>query len=264
LNNWTILFIFLLVVYLGVCLIFYNFQESFLFHPRKTAQDFVYEFNYPFEEQWYDTPNQGRIHSLTFKAEDSKGVIFYLHGNAGSLRDWGWVYADFIPRAYDLVIIDYRGYGKSTGKLSESNMVSDASFVFESLKQAYSEQEIIIYGRSIGTGVAVQLAAQQKAKALVLESPYYSISDIAKVLAPIFPTNLLLRFKFESFKFLKDINYPIYILHGEKDVVVPFTSGKKLAYSFPEGVKFYSVEEGQHNDLSNFSEFGEMLTEALK
>lgn len=263
-SNWSIALIFLVVIYLGICLFFYSYQESFLFHPRETAQDFSYEFNYPFVERWFDTPNEGRIHTLTFKAQESKGLVFYLHGNAGSLRDWGWVYADFVPHGYDLLVLDYRTYGKSTGRLSQEFMINDAVFIYDELAKEYKEENIIIYGRSIGSGVAVQLAAQKSAKTLVLESPYYSIADVAKRIAPIFPLNILLRYKFESFRFIKDLNCPTYIIHGKADQVVPFSSGKKLAEQGGSNLVFIPIEEAQHNNISNYPEFGEMLDEVLQ
>ena len=261
--NWILLFLFFSLVYLGACLFFYFYQESFLFHPRSTAQDFEYDFNYPYEEKWYDTSNNSCIHTLKFSVKDSKGLVFYLHGNAGSLRDWGWVYTDFISRGYDLLILDYRTFGKSKGKLSEQNMVNDACFVFDQVSETYPKENIVIYGRSIGTGVALQLAAQRKAKGLILESPFYSIADIASKIAPIFPVKLLLRFKFESYSYINQVNYPTYIIHGVEDKIVPFSSGNKLAQEAKNETYLIPVQEAQHDNLSDYLEFSELLNKVL-
>ncbi len=263
LNSWYIILSVLIFVYIGIAVFFYFYQESFLFHPRKTSSNFKYNFDYPFEEQFYETPNNGQIHSLKFKAADSKGVVFYLHGNAGSLRDWGWLYAEFIPKNYDLVLIDFRSYGKSSGPLSEANMHSDVQFVYDELKKEYAENKIIIYGRSVGTGMAVRLAANAHAKSLVLETPYYSIADIANNLAPIFPYTLLLKYKFESYKYINQVKSPIFIIHGDNDNVVPFKSGNKLYQKAKDKVTFYKVKDGQHNNLSQFNEYEEMLNAVL-
>jgi len=253
----------LLLVYLGIAVFFYFYQENFLFHPRKTSINFKYNFDYPFEEKIYTTPHNGKIHSLKFSVENPKGLIYYLHGNAGSLRDWGWLSSDFIPQGYDLVLIDYRSYGKSTGVLSEANMHSDVQFIYDELKKEYAENDIIIYGRSIGTGMAVRLAANNNAKHLVLETPYYSIADIAKNIAPIFPYNFLLKYKFESYKYINQVKSPIFIIHGDNDNVVPFKSGYNLYQKAKDKITFYKVKDGQHNNLSQFAEYTEMLQSLL-
>jgi hypothetical protein len=225
--------------------------------------DYVYDFDYPFEEQFYKTPKNGNIHTLKFKAKDSKGLVFYLHGNAGSLRDWGWVYADFVKNGYDVFLIDYRSYGKSKGKLSESNMNSDVAFLYEEMKKEYPEKNIVVYGRSIGTGMASKLASSTNPKAVILESPYYSIKDVAKKIAPIFPLEILLKYKFKSFKYLERATSPIYILHGTNDNVIPFQSGEKLYELYKDKIILYKVDGGQHNDLSQYPEYTKMLNEVL-
>jgi hypothetical protein len=261
--KWNIILISVVFVYFGICLFFYLYQESFLFHPRATNKDYVYDFDYPFEEKLFETPHLGVIHTLKFKVKNPKGLVFYLHGNAGSLRDWGWIYPDFINRGYDLFIMDYRGYGKSKGELSETNMHADASFLYDELKKHYAEQDIIIYGRSIGTGIAAKLAESNFPKAVILESPFYSIRDVAQKIAPIFPLELLLKYKFKSFKSLEKAKSPIYIIHGTNDNVVPFKSGEKLYLNNQGKVTFFKVAGGQHNDLSQYAEFKEMLNEVL-
>ena len=264
-SNWHLILIAFAVIYLGICIFFYAYQESFLFHPRVTAQDFVYDFDYPYEESFYASPNNGNIHALHFKAQgESKGLVYYLHGNAGSLRDWGWIYVDFVKRGYDLCLIDFRSYGKSTGKLSEANMLGDVAFVYQELLEDYNEEDIVVYGRSIGTGMASYLASQTTPKALILESPYYSVADIARNIAPIFPLNILLKYKFESYKSIPEVSCPIHLIHGDNDNVVPFKSGKKLYEVSPENITFYPVSGGQHNDLSKFKELGELYDNVFK
>jgi len=264
LNNLLALLGPIVLIYIGLALFFYWKQESFLFHPRTTHADFQYDFFYPHNELWFDTPNDGRIHGLEFKAENSKGVVFYLHGNAGSLRDWGWVYKDFVPRGYDLVLIDYRTYGKSKGRLSEFNLIQDALFVYDAISESYPVEKRIIYGRSLGTGIAIQLAAKREAKALVLETPYYSIKDLIGRLATFFPLELMLRYPLKSYQYLHSIRYSKYIIHGENDQVVPYQSGLKLFQSNHLGqIEFVSVPKGQHSDLSNFNEYKDLLNRVL-
>lgn len=254
----------IVVAYLAICVFFYVYQESFLFHPRKTRADFKYDFDLPVKEKFYATPNNGNIHTLKFEVKNSKGVVLYMHGNAGSLRDWGWIYKDFVARGYDIVLIDYRTYGKSTGKLSEKNMHSDVTFIYDELKKEYQENQIIVYGRSIGTGMATHIASIRKPKTLVLETPYYSIIDIAKRIVPFLFLEPLLKYKFKSFKFLKTVECPIYFLHGTNDNVVPYATGLRLYNTVKDRAILITVQDGQHNNLSQFEAYYKMLDEVLQ
>lgn len=259
-----ILAVVLIILYLIILLFFYHKQEALLFHPSKTAQDFQYKYPTAFEEKFYETPNQGKIHTLYFKAENPKGVILYFHGNAGNLEDWGWVYQNFVKLNYDIEIIDYRTFGKSTGKLSEKNFHTDAKFIFNKLKENYKEENIVIYGRSIGTGIATKLASETKSKILILETPYFNIADLVNSIVPFIPAKLLLKYQFESNKFITKVNAPIYILHGTTDEVIPFKNGQKLFNLVKDKAEFISFENGTHSNLGTFSEFGLFLERVLE
>lgn len=158
----------------------YLFQEKLLFLPTNLEQDYVYEFNPDFEEIFLEPEHQVLINAIHFKAENPKGVILYFHGNAGDLSRWGKITEKFVDLQYDIFVIDYRTYGKSKGKLSEEALYNDAQFCYDYLLKQYSENEITLYGRSLGTGIASYLAAKNKPSRLILETPYYSILDVAK------------------------------------------------------------------------------------
>jgi uncharacterized protein len=249
--------------YLAIAVLFYYFQEFFIFHPSKTRYKYNYRFPTHFKELFFDTPDSGHIHALHFFADNPKGIVYYLHGNAGSLKEWGWLYKDYTDRGYDLLLIDYRGYGKSKGKLSEKALHGDARFVYDYIKQSFSEEQIIIHGRSIGTGIAVKLASENHPKALVMESPYYNLKDVAQKAVPLVPVELLLRFKLKSNEFIKKVKCPIYIVHGTNDGVVPFKSGEKLYMAAPENASFTPIEGGLHNNLSQFDEYHLLLDKIL-
>ncbi|MGB0885146.1 MAG: alpha/beta hydrolase [Chitinophagales bacterium] len=252
-----------LVLYFIIMLFFYKMQESFLFHPVKTEANFKYQFPNTFEEKYFETPNNGNIHGLYFNAEKSKGIVLYWHGNAGNLEDWAWVYQNFVNLNYDVLVLDYRKFGKSTGNWSEENFINDAQYVYNELKKNYKENEIVIYGRSIGTGIATQLAANNQPKALILETPYYSIEDLAKRMLPIFPVKYLLKYRFESNLFITKVSAPIYILHGTKDNVVPYKSGKKLYNLVKQNTRFTTFEAGTHSNLATYSLYHSLLQEIL-
>ena len=168
------------------------------------------------------------------KRKNPKGVMLYFHGNAGDLSRWGTIAEYFVAKHYDVLVMDYRTYGKSTGKLSEQTFYDDAQFCYDYLLKSYSENEITIYGRSLGTGISTFLASKNKPKQLILETPYYSILDVAKQRFPIFPVSSLLKYKFPSHEFIKKVNCPITIFHGTEDAVVPYTSAEKLKAVVPD------------------------------
>lgn len=235
----------------------YLLQERLLFLPTELAQDYEYEFNYPFEEVFLKPEEDVLINAIHFKAKAPKGVILYFHGNAGNLSRWGIVTEYFVGLNYDVFVIDYRTYGKSTGKLSEEALYSDAQFCYDYLKKFYNENEIVIYGRSLGTGIASHLAQNNRPGKLFLETPYYSIADVAKHRFPLFPVSSLLKYKIPSYKYLKHVNCSIIILHGTVDKVVPYSSAKKLAQIDQKDITFITIEGGGHNNLIEFETYQE-------
>ncbi len=181
-------------IYLMIGASLYFFQEKLLFLPTKLEQDYKFQFNYPFEELFLKTDEEAVINAIHFKVKKPKGVILYFHGNAGDLSRWGNITEYFVDKDYDVLVMDYRTYGKSTGKLSEDAFYKDAQFCYDYLLKQYSEEDISLYGRSLGTGIASYLASKNNPKQLVLETPYYSILDVAKSRFPVFPVKRLLMY----------------------------------------------------------------------
>lgn len=259
------IFITLLVIYLIVCLILYLFQEKLIFFPQKLERDYTYRFHSSFEEVFIPTTDGAEINALLFKAAEPEGVILYFHGNAGNLAGWGFVAENFTRYNYDVFIMDYRGFGKSTGKLSEAALQDDAIACYNFLVEDYAQESIIIYGRSIGSGVAVKLAAQVNPQLLMLESPFYHLADMAHHYLPFLPHQLLLKYTFRSDLHIKKVEAPVYILHGDEDEVVPYESGVKLFQSIPEDqVQMFTIKGGGHNNLDSFEEYDRALMKILQ
>ncbi len=253
--------LFALYVMIGSAL--YFFQEKLMFLPSTLAQDYKYQFDYPFEELFLKIEDEATINALHFKAENPKGVILYFHGNAGDLSRWGKITEFFVEKRYDVLVMDYRTYGKSIGKLSEDAIYKDAQYCYDYLLERYSENEITLYGRSLGTGIASYLASKNNAKRLILETPYYSILDIAKHRFPMFPVKQLLKYRFPTFQYLPKVKCPITIIHGTEDNVVPFSSGKKLSELESE-IDFFTVKGGGHNNLIEFEDYHKAIDNVLK
>lgn len=242
----------------------YFFQEKILFLPTTLEQDYQYNFDYPFEELFLKTEDDASINALHFKTENSKGVILYFHGNAGDLSRWGKITEHFVEKNYDVLIIDYRTYGKSTGKLSEQAFYNDAQYCYDYLLRHYSENKITVYGRSLGTGIASYLASKNRPQQLILETPYYSILDVAEHRFPMFPVKQLLKYHFPTHQYLPKTDCAITIIHGTDDGIVPYSSGKKLLEIGLDNLNFITVDGGDHNNLIEFEAYHNTIETILK
>ncbi len=254
-------------VYLLIGFVFYFFQERFIFLEDKLAQDYNFDFPFEYEEIDYIMEDGARINALMVRAERSKGIIFYHHGNAGNLDRWGDVTVTYTDMGWDVLIYDFRGYGKSTGVRTVKALYADAQFIYDKLRESYGEQKIILYGRSLGTVIASWLGGQNNPRAVILETPYHSLGDVAGRYYPIFPVKMLLRFPFRNFQNLQTTKSPVFIFHGTEDQIVPYDSGKKLfEHLKKEGVnvRMTTIEGGFHSDLGMYDQFREGLQKALK
>ena len=251
-------------LYILITIMLYFFQEKLIFLPTKLPQDHVFEFSHTFEE-FNLTANDGAVlNALHFKAESPKGLILYFHGNAGDLSRWGHITGFFVDQNYDVIVMDYRTYGKSTGKLSEKALHGDAQLFYEHALKKYDEQEITLYGRSLGTGIATKLASENSPKRLILESPYHSIRDVAKDRFPFLPVQWLLKYQFLSSDYIQDVQCSIAIFHGTADNVISYSYGKFLYDSISgDNKKLYTIEEGEHNNLIEFESYVKGIEEIL-
>lgn len=240
-------------LYLVIIVLLYFFQHKIIFQPEKLSLDYEYQFDQEFEEFFITSEDSIRLNGLHFKTKNPKGAILYFHGNRGSLRRWGNIASFFVKKQYDVIIMDYRGYGKSKGTITEKLLYADAQLFYEYAKNKYSEEKITIYGRSLGTGIATKIAAQNQPGNLVLETPFSSMEDVTSYWLPIFPVNAVLKFKFPSDQFIKNVTCNITIYHGTKDRVVPFSLGEKLFKSITySDKKMIVIEGGAHNNLNEF------------
>ncbi|MEM6517651.1 MAG: alpha/beta hydrolase [Bacteroidota bacterium] len=236
-----------------------------MFLPTELQQDFEFKFDYPFEELFFEPSENVSINAIHFKTEKPRGVILYFHGNAGDLSRWGKITEFFVEKEFDVLVMDYRTYGKSKGELSEQAFYDDAQFCYDYLLGQYDESEITLYGRSLGTGIATYLAAENDPKQLIIETPYYSILDVAKHRFPIFPVSKLLKYRFPSNEYIKKVECPIAIFHGTEDSVVPYSSAEKLSQVVTKGaLNFITIEGGTHYNLVEFEAYQKGIDKILK
>ena len=259
-----ITFVSLLVLYIVVGLGVYFLQEKLIFLPEELDRDFRYDFPSEFVEHFLDMEDGATINALHFKSDSTKGLILYFHGNAGSLRRWGEVVEPYVAMGFDVLIMDYRGYGKSTGSRSYTSMLSDADRLYEFALTLTTEEKIVLFGRSLGSSFASYLAGKNNPSMLLLETPFYSLGDIAKKVMPIFPQKIFLRFNFKNHQYLKGAECPIYIFHGTEDNVVPLESAQKLFDTLdPDQAKLFIIGDGGHNDLVDFEDYRRALEKVL-
>jgi pimeloyl-ACP methyl ester carboxylesterase len=242
----------------------YFLQEKFIFKPEKLKQDFQFKYDIPFEEYFFDIEPGVRINGLHFFREKPTGLILYFHGNTRSIKGWAKYARDFYRYNYDVVLVDYRGFGKSTGKRSEKEMLSDMQFVYEELKKKYSEDHLIVYGRSMGSGFATKVASDNNPRYLILDAPYFSFRKVVERFLPILPVRIVLRFQIRTDLWIEKVKCHTYILHGTKDWLIPLKHSKRLQQKNPRRITLIQIPGGHHNDLPSFPEYHNFIRDILK
>jgi len=240
--------------------ILHVFQEKLIFLPEEIAENYSYNFSFDFEEVNLKTADNETINALHIKAENPKGIILFFHGNQGSLIRWGEITSYFTQFKYDVFVIDYRGYGKSTGVFDETQMYADALLSYNHVKHQFSEENIIVYGRSLGTTFAAKVASGNNPKHVVLEAPFYSLHSAANYKYKVIP-KFLLNFKFKTNTFIPKIKAPITIFHGTDDKVTPYKGSQQLFKLISTSKKeLILLKNGTHHNVREFTEY----TSALK
>jgi len=259
----TILLV-ILGLYIVLCGLLYFFQEKFIFFPQKLDKNYRFEFGQRCEEVYIPTNDNQKIHGLLFKADSSKGLIFYLHGNAGNVSSWGSVAKTYTDLNYDIFLMDYRSYGKSEGLINgQEQLFQDNQIAYNELKKQYTENKIIVLGYSIGTGLASKLASTNQPKLLILQAPYYNLSDLMKHTYSFLPT-FLLKYKFATNEYLKNCKMPVVIFHGNEDEVIYYGSSLKLKAEFKAQDTLISLEGLGHNGMTENEDYKTALTKILR
>jgi hypothetical protein len=260
---WAILLSPVVLIYVGLCLLFYFFQYYFFFRPEILPRYFEYQFPFPFEEVNFDMEDGGRINAIHFRVPNSLGVVYYLKGNSRSLKGWGKFAKDFVGKGYDFFMIDYRGFGKSKGKRTEATLYNDAQTVYKWLSGEYGQEQIVIYGRSMGSGIAARIAAWNHPRMLILDSPYYSFLHTVRRFAFFFPLRWLLRYHLRTDRFITQVTSPIYLIHGDRDRLIPYRESVMLHELTPERSILVTIHGGKHNNLPKLPQYHQKVYDIL-
>lgn len=257
----------LLYIILGLIILWiivYFVQERFIFKPEKLKADFRFQYENPFEELFFDTAPGVRINGLHFFRNNPKGLILYFHGNTRSIKGWAKYARDFYRYEYDVVLVDYRGFGKSTGKRTEKDMLKDMQFVYDRLTEKYAQHDVLVYGRSMGSGFAAKIAADNSPRYLILDAPYYSFLKVAERFLPIVPLRWVLRFHLRTDIWIRKVNCHTYIIHGTRDWLIPIKHSEKLQQFSPQKITLIRIHGGGHNNLPSFPEYHSFIRDILQ
>ena len=257
-------FLYIVLGYTAFGVLVYFIQDKFIFKPEKLSADFKFKYDVPFRELFFDVEEGVRINGLHFYRDQPKGLILYFHGNSRSIKGWARYAKDFYRYDYDVVLVDYRGFGKSTGKRSEREMLIDMQFVYDTLLKDYEEDQIIVYGRSLGSGFATKIASDNKPRYLILDSPYYSFLKVVERFLPLLPARWLLRYHLRTDLWLRKVNCHTYIIHGTKDWLIPIKQSENLHKIDPHKITLIRIHGGGHNNLPSFDEYHNFIRDILQ
>ncbi|MEM9679408.1 MAG: alpha/beta fold hydrolase [Bacteroidota bacterium] len=252
-------------IYAVISIALYYLQDYALFKSEKLPKDFQFNYeNQAIKEYNLETRDGATINGLLFKPkEKSKGIVLYLKGNSKSIKGWGKFAVDFTRLGYNVLMIDYRGFGKSTGKRSQKAIKRDLQVIYNKIKERTKENNIILYGRSLGSGFAAKLASINNPKMLILDAPYYSLTKVTARYMPFMPLSILIKYPLPTYKWLKYVQCPIHIIHGTQDRLIPFKTSIKLSKVNPKRTKLHAVIGGGHKNLNTFESYHEMLEDIL-
>ena len=254
------LILIIFVIYFLILVFLYFYQRNLLYHPNENNYS---EDKISVEIQKVKIPTSDNIELVGWyhkKNLKSYKTLIYFHGNAGSLENRIHKLNHFQDMNINFLIIAWRGFSGNNGKPSEEGLYLDGNSAINWLiKEGVAEKNLILYGESLGTGVAIQLAQNRNFGGVILETPFTSMVDAAKNFYPYIPVNLLLKDKFENYKKVKNINSPILVMHGEIDQIVPFSMGKKIYEIANEPKYSYFTKYDNH-----MMEYDDKLVLALK
>jgi hypothetical protein len=241
--------IFYLIVIIVLFLIFVRYLENTsVFYPQRRLEATPEDLGLPFEDVAITTRDHVKLHGWLIKAPSAKSTLIFFHGNAGNIGGRLGKISLFHQIGLNVLIIDYRGYGKSEGYPTEQGIYNDATAAYDYLlrRDDMQGQNIISYGASLGGAVAIDLAVQRPVSCVIADSTFSSAIDMAKMIYPFIPS-FLIKVKMDSIGKIKGVSVPILFIHSIEDQTVPFVLGKKLFDAAPAPKEFIEII-GDHND----------------
>jgi len=262
---WSII-IFAGGLYGALCLYLFLMQSRMIYYPHMPSRQLTAspaDMGLEYESVSIITKDKITLHGWFVPASEEKGVLLFFHGNAGNISHRLDSLKIFHDLGLSTLIIDYRGYGRSQGTISEQGSYFDAEAAWNYLTEIKNipAQKIVVLGRSLGGAIAAFISARQTPGVLILESAFTSVPDVAAKLYPFFPVRLLSRFQYNTKKSLQSVNCPVLIIHSPGDDIIPFENGLQLYESARVPKQILEIQGG-HND--GFLLSGKTYTEGMR
>lgn len=245
------------IAYVLFCLLMYTMQDALLYPRRAGRAPSPQTALENFTAHDFTAPDGLDIPYLEHR--DSGPVLLYFHGNGHGLSGFSGRLQRFAAQHLAVMAMEYRGYANAPGEPNERAIVADALAFYDVARKRYPNRPIVLWGYSLGTGVAVQLAAQRPVAALVLEAPFSATVDVAESMYPYLPIRWLMRDQFLSRETIGQVTAPLYILHGETDTIVPIMLAERLYARANEPKQFHRYPNTGHFDLMRGPAFGEAM-----
>jgi fermentation-respiration switch protein FrsA (DUF1100 family) len=252
---WWILFGipgFFILLYLAAMALFSNLQRWLIYYPNYPSREISenpQEHGLPFDEVRFTASDGIELFGWYIPVEDARGTMLFCHGNAGNISHRMASIKIFLGLQLNVFIFDYRGYGASSGSVSEKGTYRDVEAAWDYLvsEKGIPPSEIIIFGRSLGGAIAAWVAQNRDAKALIIESTFTSIPDIGAVLYPFLPVRLLARYRYSTISYLADVRCPVLIVHSMDDEMIPVEHAQRLFDAAGEPKEMLELR-GTHNE----------------
>ena len=235
----------------GFVMLIYVAQRSLMYYPERLRTPPAAAGLPEAQEVVLDTADGEKVIAWVVPPRAGKPLILYFHGNGGSLRYRAERFRPLVAGGNGLLALSYRGYGGSTGSPSEAGLIADAEAAYEFALRQVPAERVVVFGESLGTGVAVALAATHKVGAVVLQAPFTSAADIGAAVYWFLPVRLLMRDPFYSDRRIQRVTAPLLILHGDRDGVVPIVLGEQLFKLANEPKRLVRIAGADHNDLGS-------------
>jgi len=225
------------------------FANRSVYYPLKYPQGFWdLQAQVSAKDVWLQTADGVRLHGWWVQREDSRLVTLYLHGNAGNVTHRYSQIREITDAGSSILMLDYRGYGKSDGRPTEKGLYTDAETAYQYLiRTGYRAEQIILHGESLGTAVAIDLASRNPCAAVALEAPFPSGRDVARTVLPVLGPMLI--WSFDSAEKISRVRAPLLFIHGDRDDIIPLRLGQELYATAPPPKSFWIVEGAGHNDI---------------
>lgn len=260
------IFVIAIVIYIAGGASLYFLQDRILFRPVTLKKDHKYDFPQKHNDINILINEGSNLNIVQFFPSDSisKGVVLYFHGNARNISGYATYTEQFTRHGYEVWMIDYPGFGKSTGKFTEQILYDWALHMYEFARSKFSPDKMILFGKSMGTGIAAELASRRDSKRLILETPYYDFPSVIKHYLPIYPVHQLIHYQMPVNEYLKKISVPVTIFHGTRDQTISYKNAARLKKFLKPGDEFVTIEGGHHNDLLEHKEVVEKIAVLLR